>query len=314
MPAPLVSYIRGLLQGLKPTATALSRQFGYSHDQLTRFLASAVSWRRWYRFLILHLFGRLSDGWLIIDDTVLAKPFGRLFASASWVYDSSAEKTVFGYNIIMVCWSNGVVTLPLCWRWYQKGGKTKIDLSLELLAEVFSWWRVKPSYLLMDAFYVAGQLINQLEDYGWKWVGRIKKNRIINCCPIQEDLVEERSSLIGPLTGRAKVKVIRHGDRFLATNDLALPNRDIPYWYQKRWSIEECFRFLKQQLHLSGCQARSTTAQQKHLLTCCVAALIVEKEKTTSQKTGYAIKERFMLDRVWGNNRIRHYQPLLLSA
>ena len=106
MPATLVCYIRALLQTRKVTCTVLLRQFGYSHDKLTRFLREQLAWKRWYRWFVIRLFSSLSDGWVALDDTVLAKPFGRKFAKVSWVYDSSKEQTVFGYNLVFVVWSN----------------------------------------------------------------------------------------------------------------------------------------------------------------------------------------------------------------
>jgi len=89
MPAPLVCYIRSLLQARKVTCTALLRQFGYSHDRLTRFLSEKIAWKKWYRYLVVRLFGSLGDGYLALDDTVLAKAFGKVFAKAGWVWDSS---------------------------------------------------------------------------------------------------------------------------------------------------------------------------------------------------------------------------------
>lgn len=83
MPKIIVSYLYGLVTGYKVTATSLARQFGFSHDGITRMLVSRFPWKKWYIWCIHRLFGILEGEYLIIDDVVLAKPFGKLFAHAS---------------------------------------------------------------------------------------------------------------------------------------------------------------------------------------------------------------------------------------
>lgn len=313
MPAPLVCYIRSLLQARKITCTAILRQFGYSHDKLTRFLQEKLAWKKWYRYLVVKLFGSLSGGWIILDDTVLAKTFGRVFHKAGWVFDSALERPVFGYNLVFVVWSNGTITIPLCWRWYRKYGKSKIELAQSLLKEARFVWHIQPQYVLMDGFYPARDIVNQLSGYSWYFVTKLKKNRIINCCRLDEDLTEEGDTTLGWLSDYCQVRVVKHDSRYLATNDLSLAQPDIAEWYGKRWAIEECFRYLKQELHFAKCQARSTTAQEKHLLCSVTGYLILQKERPKNQSL-YATKEYFLLKQSWGYNRIKHYEAVLLAG
>lgn len=315
MPAPLFSYLRGLLQGLKPTATSLSRQFGYSHDQLTRALRKQYAWKSWYVWLLQMLFGSLSGGCLILDDTVLAKPFGKKFPQACMVWDSSQEKAVFGYNLIFLCWSNDTVTIPLCWRWYKKDSKTKTQLAHSLLREAKYIWRLTPEKILFDSWYASEAIINQITTYHWLFVTRLKKNRILRGCRVDEDLIHDGDELVGLATGQCTIRVIKNDQRFLATNDLNLLPNEIISWYGERWAIEDCFRFLKNQLHIAGCQARSKRAQQIHLLTGITAYLILQKEQEKNpEKSLYALKEDWMFDKRLGLNRLRHYQKLLVAA
>ena len=120
MPKTIVSYIKGFVTGYKVTATSLARQFNLSHDGITRMLVSRFPWKKWYVFCIQRLFGILEGGHLIIDDTVLAKPFGKSFHGASFIYSSSDDRSIFGYNIVVIVWTNEKITIPLSWRWYKK--------------------------------------------------------------------------------------------------------------------------------------------------------------------------------------------------
>lgn len=135
MPALIVSYIRGLVQGHRITATFLKREFGVSHDRITRMLQKHFSWKRTYLRLVHALFGVLAGGYLVLDDTVLAKPYGKKFAKAVFAYSSCLDKVVFGYHVVVLAWTNGIFSIPLSFRFYQDKRKTKIALAQELLRE-----------------------------------------------------------------------------------------------------------------------------------------------------------------------------------
>ena len=315
MPAPVLSYIRGILQGYKITCTYLERQLGFSHDKLTRTLKERFHWTKYWRLLVHLLFGNLADGWIILDDTVLAKPFGKKFPQASVVYSSSLETYVFGYNLVFICWSNGTMTIPLCWRWYRKNEKTKIILAMELLKEVRTLWHMTPKTVLFDSWYSAEVIVNQLVAWKWKFVCKLKKNRIINGSALSEELLRDGDSMTGLLTGCCRIRIIRHEDRYLATNAEDVSYEEIPLWYARRWAIEEVFRFLKDQLHLEGCQARTKTAQKTHLMSCCISYLMIVKENTIHpDKTLYRIKEDWLHNRVFARSQFAKYSKVLAFA
>ena len=308
MPAQIFTYLRGLLQGSNITATFLALQFGYSHDKMTRFLASGFPWKKLFFRLIVSWFGVLKHGYLIIDDTVLAKPYGKKFAKACFAYSSCLDRVVYGYHIVLLAWTNGFITIPLSFRFYRKGGRSKVALASELLKEAKNFWRIKPLAVLFDSWYGATKLLDQIESYQWFFYSQIKKNRVINAAAVEDDLVDNGDFLTGPITGGVLGFILRYGDKFFATNNLLASNEKIIHSYRLRWKIEEIFRFLKSELHLEECQARSVTAQQTHLVGCMIAFLLLQKEQQNlPDKTIYQIKHNWLLDRRLGNNRIKHY-------
>lgn len=315
MPAHIIPYLTGLLQARNITATFLERQFGFSHDQVTRALQRRFHWQRIILFTIQQLFGVLSAGYLIIDDTTISKPYAKKLEGAGYVYSSVLERTVYGYQVVMLCWTNGTLSVPLSWRFYRKhlDGKTKIDLARELIEEAYVFWKLTPKAVLLDTWYSAGTLLNQLHHYGWAFVCQIKKNRVVNACRVDDDLIYDRESLIGPITGVFKGKVLKNEQRFLLTNELGMADQEMIHLYNIRWKIEEFFRFAKTELHLEELQTRSLTSYQTHLGSCVISYLILQKEqrKTQSQDTIYFIKQEWMLNRRLGRNRIRHYVKVL---
>ena len=86
MPEPLWIYLMALLYFTNiTTCAAMSDAFdGVSHDQLTRMLQG-----RWSGHTLLNLALRLlftvPGGYLILDDTVIEKPYARLLGEAAWV-------------------------------------------------------------------------------------------------------------------------------------------------------------------------------------------------------------------------------------
>lgn len=48
-----------------------------------------------------------------------------------WIFDSKIGKSILGLDIVMLAWSNGVVTIPLAIKVYQKNNKkSKIDFDV----------------------------------------------------------------------------------------------------------------------------------------------------------------------------------------
>jgi DDE superfamily endonuclease len=98
-----------------------------SHDRLTRLLHADWSGQRLLELACRTLFV-WKRGYLIIDDTVIAKPFATAIEGLAWVYSSQAHKPVYGLSLVLLVWTNGTVRLPLGMRLWHKGGPSKYAL------------------------------------------------------------------------------------------------------------------------------------------------------------------------------------------
>lgn len=312
MPVQFIPYLSALVIGINVTATGIQQQCAWSHDQMARFLVKRRLWHRWMLWIVQKLFGVLTGGYLIVDDTVIAKPYAKDLKGASFVHSSVLDRIVYGYEVVFLCWTNGMITIPLSWRWYKKNGKTRIDLAMDLLHEAKYRWHLSPRYILFDKYYGADRILDRIADYQWKFVGQLKCNRIINAAPICEDLVDEGDVTHGWITDHVKVTIIKYDEKWFFTNDPNLSPMDIPLIYKNRWPIEEVFRFLKTELSLEKCQARTNQAQKTHLASCVLAYLIFQKEQMVEpMETLYSIRRTWQLDRRLGRNQIRHYVKVL---
>jgi DDE superfamily endonuclease len=118
----LCLYLTGLITGREVSATALSQALGgISHDAVTRFLGG--SW--WTARPLLRAAVRVvswlgDEGWLIVDDVLIPKPYARLIAFCGWDFDHALGRNVFGLRLVFVVWCNGWLTVPLGFCVWQK--------------------------------------------------------------------------------------------------------------------------------------------------------------------------------------------------
>jgi putative transposase len=260
-----------------------------SHDRLTRVLQAD-----WSGHTLLELAWRTlfvwERGYLIIDDTVIPKPFATAIEGLAWVYSSQERKPVYGLALVLLVWTNGTVRIPLGMRFWHKGGPSKYVLALELLSYARNRLHCRPDYVLFDAWYPSRSLLKRIRDYGWYFVCRLKKNRRFNGHAVRQHRRHPYWTEIGRLSGGLKVRVVRYGKKYYATNRLTLSAVEVRRLYRIRAQIEELIRACKDQLGLARCQARSARAQQHHIACCLSAFCVLERERHDRQLSIYKLK------------------------
>ena len=133
--------------------------------------------------------------------------------------------------------------------------------------------------MLFDAWYPSRRLLKRIRDDGWYVVCRLKKHRRFNGPALRTYRRHPYWIERGWLTGGRKVLVVRYGAKYYATNRLTLTAAEVRRLYAFRAQIEEVIRVGKDQLGLSGCQARSERAQMHHFTCCVVACCVLERER-----------------------------------
>ncbi len=161
MPAPLWIYLMALLYFTKvTTCSAISDAFdSVSHDQLTRMLQGTWSGHTLLNLALRALF-TVAGGYLIVDDTVVAKPAARLLGEAAWVWSNQDRKVLFGVSVVLLVWTDGQHRVPLAFRVWHKGGVSKYELALELLSYARNRLKCKPLIMIeaSPAAYPGGML------------------------------------------------------------------------------------------------------------------------------------------------------------
>jgi hypothetical protein len=291
MPTLVWLYLTAILYNrTSATCVALAEALQtVSHDRLTRMLQADWSGQRLLERAFRTLFV-WERGSLIIDDTVVPKPFATAMAGLAWVFSSQDHKPVYGFSVVLLIWTDGRVRIPRGIRLWHQGGPSKYVLALELLSYARNRLRCHPEYVLFDAWYPSKALLKRIRDYGWYFVCRLKKNRRFNGQPLRAYRRHPYWAATGWLSGGLKVLVVRYGAKYYATNRLTLPAAEVRRLYGGRTQIEEVLRVCKDQLGLNSCQARSERAQLHHLTCCLVAFCVLERERHDRSITIYKLR------------------------
>lgn len=182
------------------------------------------------------------------------------------------------------------MTIPLAFKVYQKqSGKSKLDLAIELI-KYAKFLGIKPKFVTFDSWYAASQIFQTIKECQWKFITRLKNNRLLNGVPLKEIARNPYWIMEGKLNGGFKVIVVRHGAKYFATNDSSLSKKEILAGYKGRWEIETIFKALHSKLGLDECQARKLEAQIAHFHLCMMAYIALEKESFIQKTTIYQVK------------------------
>ena len=228
----------------------------------------------------------------MLEETVIPKPVATAIDGRAWVFSSQERRPVYGLSLVLRGWTKGTLRLPLGMRLWHKGGSSTDALALELLSYARHRLRCHPDYVLFDAWYPSKALLKRIRDYGWDFVCRLKKHRCFNGHAVRHHRRHPYWAEIGWLRGGLKGLVVRYGKKYDATNRLTLAAAEVRRRDRMRSQIEEVMRVCKDQLGLSGCQARSERAQVHHVTCCVVAFCVLERERHDRALTIYKRKRQ----------------------
>jgi len=267
----LEAYLVGLIyRNPRTSCLSLAELCGHvSHDALNRLLHSDLPWSRrlWEGFSS----GMVAEGgYLLLDDTAWRR----------WAERSEAV------------WTDGHVKVPVGMRLWRKGGRSKVALAEEMLREAREHG-IAPKYVLFDSWYAAGALLNLLEEFGWRYVARLKSNRLLSGVAVRERWRHRFGRGCGKLRKVThEVLVVKDGRRYFVSNDVQLTSREVKDSYRVRQQVEETFRLLKQEFGWGGSSARKAAAQVAHLHLGLMALCIVGRAALKEGQTIYAFKHK----------------------
>ena len=230
---------------------------------------------------------RRTAGVLVLDDTVLDKPYARKMDLVHHMGSGKHHRVVKGIDLLTLLWTDGDRHLPCDYRIYDKPNdqKTKNDHFGDLL-RVAQDRGFAPECVLFDGWYSSLENLKQLRTLGWHWLTRLKSNRRVNpdrtgLRAVSECVIVATGTVVH-LEGYGLIKVFRivakdgtteHG----ATSNLAMDELERLRLADASWRIEEYHRGLKQTTNVERCQCRVGVAQRGHIGLALRAFVVIER-------------------------------------
>lgn len=290
LPLAMQFYLIALIyRNSRMSCCCLASLVQIAHDRLYRVLYLSFPYsRRLWEWIAANIVS--ANGYLIIDDTTWQR-FGKKLEGASFVWDSSIGKRVFGMQVVLLIWTDGKHRVPLGLRIWQKGGRSKLKLAEDLCREA-QRRGINPLFVLFDSWYSGSELLNLLDSFGWRYITKAKKNRLFEKVRLDKTFRSRFGRRSGKLRRiRHQVLIVKDDKKYYLTNDLSLTSAEVKRIYRTRQQIEEVFRLLKQEFGWGRCRAASVQSQKAHLHLGLYAFCLVQSKAIEKQQTIYAFKQ-----------------------
>ena len=279
-------YVSGLVAlEKKQTQSRIAKTIGHvTHDALNRLAGELPMLCTQMAVGAVSLITGIYDtGYIILDDTLVPKPFSRLVAGTYVDYDHTQKRHVRCHRIVVVIWTNGTIYIPVAFAFWHHRDFVRRYRTKNQIARILIYYVVRHhipfSYLTFDNWYASKQNLRFFDKLGIKFVTRLRKNTWI----VREDEKQKVQKLtkyechyysdLKAYVRRFEVKYPRFGigslaivkndkhaesgrTKYLFTNDLSLNNTEFVLHYRSRWHVEVFFRTCKQHFGLTACQAQ----------------------------------------------------------
>jgi hypothetical protein len=245
-----------------------------------------------------------KPAYIKIDDTVCEKkpPSGKAknpTEGTGWHYSHLENAFVFGHQVLTTMVECGEYDLCYSMERYDKEKKTKIEMTLDIIAGLPI--AEQKSYALLDSWYTSTDIINGFTKKNYHVIGAIKTNRVIYPDNRKISIADYARTLtqdefhsvtvkndeyfvvryVGRLNGIENAVVlltypkdcfgVKSALRAFICTDSTLTDEEIFEHYSHRWSIETFFQLQKKYFGLNKFMVRSIKAIDRFFIVLSVA-------------------------------------------
>jgi putative transposase len=271
-----------------------------AHDSFTRLLQRlepdpAVLWQEVQPLV------RPDAGVLVLDDSVLDKPYARHMGLVGFFYSGKHRRVVRGINLVSLLWTDGDVLAPCDYRLVDpaQGKAVNKNHHFRALLRQAHARGFRPRCVSFDTWYSGKENLKAVRACGWIFLTRVRSNRRVNLDrhgnrPIR-DVPIAASGTVVHLEGFGLIKafriVARNGDtEHWITNDLTLGELARREFGELAWGIEEYHRGLKQYGGVERCPQRQSRAQRNPIGLAIRAFLRLEWHRFRTGVSWFAAK------------------------
>jgi hypothetical protein len=289
-----------------------------------------------------------EDGVIIIDDSIVEKPYTDENEIICWHYDHAKGKTVKGINFVSTLYYAQDVALPIAFELVsktetyidKKTGKEKRKSAItkneryRQMLQIVSNNQIPFRYVLNDLWFASAENMRFVKlDLKKEFIMALKSNRKVALSKddkanglyqrIDQLELPEDTTLTIYLEGIPfPLQLVRQvftnednstGVRYLVTSDLTLNADQIITIYQKRWKVEEYHRSLKQNAAVAKSPTRTETTQTNHFVAALWSFVKIELLKVRTKKNHYQLKSQLYLSALQqAFHELQKLQPISL--
>jgi hypothetical protein len=313
------------------TATGLSSLVDnkVSHDQVTRMLTNGdyTSKNLWLNVKSLVRQHETEDACLIFDDSILHKPHTDENDIVCWHYDHTQSRNVKGINLLTAFYHTQSQDMPLrvpigfeiisklkCCDLKTKKEQRKSSVTKNELMRIMINQAIKNEvlfrYVLADSWFSSAENMKFIHEKKRFFIFDLKCNRLaiignrnngnwqgLDDLVLQENTptkvwlkdIEMQLLLIKQVFRNKDGSI---GIRYLVSNDLSLTSNDFKNIYQKRWSVEEYHKSLKQNTCVTKSPTRTVKTQCNHIFASIMSYIKLECYKFSTKLNHFALKAK----------------------
>jgi putative transposase len=279
-----------------------------AHDAFTRLLHRlepdpAALWEE------VRPFVRRGGGVLVVDDSVLDKPFARHMGLVGYHWSGRHRRVVRGIDLVTLLWTDGDALWPCDYRLAGPAGAPTRNDHFRALVAAAHERGFAPRCVCFDAWYSGKENLKAVRACGWTFLTRVRSNRRVDPDrtgnrPIRDCAIAAGGTVVH-LEGFGLVKAFRivapDGDtEHWITNDLAMGEAERLGYAERAWGIEEYHRGLKQYCGAERGQVRYARAVANHV-GCAIRAFVrLEWQRFTTGLGWFEAKYRIVRDAIRG--------------
>jgi hypothetical protein len=277
-----------------------------------------------------------EDGCLLIDDSILAKPYSKESDMVCWHYAHTIGKSKKSILMLNFHYTDASgISLPVGYEIitktedvYDKKKKkivkksmfTKNEIMRDKLEILHFHNQLKYRYILFDKWFASVENLVFVNDVlKKKFVCPLKKNRKVALTKKDKDngkYVSIATVDMGDCSSRLvyleeyedTLKIIKQvskdGDDdesiylYLVTNDIDLLTNKILEIYKRRWKIEEYHKSLKQNMKIEHSPTKVEKSQRNHIFLSVCGFIKLEKLRLNYNMNHFAIKEKIYIEAI----------------
>ncbi len=317
------------------TATGLSEllEGEVSHDQVTRYLASAKKtasdlWGTVKAF-VREVQSKASV--LIIDDSIEEKPYTDENDIVCWHYDHSKDRILKGINFLTALYRSQGVNIPVGFhlvakteqytdpktqKEHRRSPVSKNAVCQDLIKQAVTN-RLPFRFVLFDVWFASADTMRFIKQKQKRdFICPLKANRKVALSPadksqgryVRVDTLElephatREISLEGVDFPLLLVKQVftnadgSTGIRYLVSSETTLSFTSLTTTYHERWEVECYHKSLKQNVSLAKSPTQTVTTQTNHFFAALCGFIKLERLKRKTKLNHFALKAKLYLN------------------